>query len=95
MFQFICCSILILFIFNQLTSAIFISNRDKNIKESDQIKALENLSLFQGDILLNSNKVDSNDSKNRTKFYAIPSKSLKWPNAVITFKIDKQFYGKF
>lgn len=86
--------LLIIYASSYLCIAVFISNRqDTDIKEEDKIKALENKALIEGDIVPNLDE-NSNDANKSHLYLAITSKSLKWPNAMINFRLDKRFYGK-
>lgn len=69
-----------------------ISNR-ASISEEEQIQALENGALLEGDLMTPKENSTENRSGEMHSVRARPSP--RWPNAIINFKLDKRFYGKF
>lgn len=73
------------------TNYTSISNRDA-ISEEDQIRALENTALLEGDLVTPAKE---NSTEAGSAMHSVPRISSRWPNGIIYFKLDKRFYGEF
>lgn len=76
---------------NNTTNYTSISNRE-SISEEDQIYALENTALLEGDIVASNE--NSTEDQASGALHSVTRSSPRWPNAIINFKLDKRFYGE-